>query len=157
VVDADGRLRQVDWVSGRSPPTDASRAPDPAGHSTALRAYFAGELAALDTLPVAPEGTAFEHEVWRALRSIPCGSTWSYAQLARAIGRPAAARAIGLANGRNPIALVVPCHRVIGADGSLTGYAGGLHRKQWLLAHEGALAQRLLFAERARVRVSRTR
>jgi methylated-DNA-[protein]-cysteine S-methyltransferase len=101
-----------------------------------LRAYLAGELQAFE-VPVAPQGTPFQQEVWAALRTIPFGATWSYARLARAIGRPAAVRAVGAANGQNPIALIIPCHRVIGADGTLTGYAGGLPRKQWLLAHEG--------------------
>ena len=110
---------------------------DPAGCASALRAYFAGDLAAIDGLTVAPAGTPFQREVWTALRTIPCGSTMGYGELARRLGRPAASRAVGLANGANPIAIVVPCHRVIGADGSLTGYGGGLERKRWLLAHEG--------------------
>lgn len=104
-----------------------------------MKAYFAGDLAALDRLEVAPEGTAFQQQVWAALRKIPVGATTSYAQIARAIGRPTAVRAVGAANGRNPIALVVPCHRVIASDGTLCGYAGGLWRKQWLLQHERAL------------------
>jgi methylated-DNA-[protein]-cysteine S-methyltransferase len=87
-------------------------------------------------LPVQTAGTLFQREVWRALREIPCGSTVSYGKLAQQIGRPAAIRAVGLANGSNPIGVVVPCHRVIGADGSLTGYGGGIERKRWLLAHE---------------------
>jgi O-6-methylguanine DNA methyltransferase len=102
----------------------------------ALAAYFAGEVSALDTLAVATAGTDFQRSVWRALRKIPCGGTVSYGQLAAQLGRPGAARAVGLANGANPITIVVPCHRVIGADGSLTGYAHGLERKRWLLAHE---------------------
>lgn len=102
-------------------------------------AYFGGDLNALDGLEVAPEGTPFQKKVWAALRKIPVGSTTSYAQIARSIGSPTAVRAVGAANGRNPIALVVPCHRVIGSDGTLTGYAGGLWRKQWLLKHERAL------------------
>lgn len=102
-----------------------------------IAAYFASELTALDDVPVAYEGTPFQRSVWDALRTIPCRETRSYREIARQIGRPAAVRAVGLANGQNPIALVVPCHRVIGADGSLTGYAGGLDRKRWLLAHEG--------------------
>jgi methylated-DNA-[protein]-cysteine S-methyltransferase len=102
--------------------------------------YFAGELNAIDELPVKMEGTDFQQEVWRELRRIPCGTTISYGQLAKRIGRPAAVRAVGLANGSNPIGVVVPCHRVIGADGSLTGYGGGMERKAWLLRHEGAMA-----------------
>jgi len=105
----------------------------------ALAAYFAGAVTALEGLAARPAGTPFEQEVWQALRRIPPGHTWSYGQLARAIGRPRAVRAVGRANGRNPVSLVLPCHRVIGADGSLTGYGGGLERKAWLLRHEGAL------------------
>jgi methylated-DNA-[protein]-cysteine S-methyltransferase len=87
-------------------------------------------------VPLAPEGTPFQQIVWRALLAIPCGETRSYGDIARTIRRPAASRAVGLANGRNPIAIIVPCHRVIGANGTLTGYGGGLPTKQWLLAHE---------------------
>ncbi len=101
-----------------------------------LEAYFAGRRQRFE-VPVDPEGTPFQREVWAALTTIPFGTTWSYARLARAVGRPAAVRAVGAANGANPIALIIPCHRVIGADGSLTGYGGGLPRKRWLLAHEG--------------------
>ncbi len=104
-----------------------------------VKAYFAGELGALSELRVAPDGTEFQKEVWSALRKIPVGATSSYGQIAGQIGRPKAVRAVGAANGRNPIALVVPCHRVIAADGTLCGYAGGLWRKQWLLEHERAL------------------
>ncbi len=100
-----------------------------------LQAYFAGELREFD-LPLAPEGTPFQQRVWRALCDIPYGETISYGELARRIGQPKASRAVGLANGQNPISIVVPCHRVIGANGSLTGYGGGLERKRWLLAHE---------------------
>lgn len=100
-----------------------------------LDAYFAGRLTAFD-LPLAPQGTAFQITVWRALRAIPFGETISYGELARRIGRPQASRAVGHANARNPISIIVPCHRVIGADSSLTGYAGGLDRKRMLLAHE---------------------
>jgi methylated-DNA-[protein]-cysteine S-methyltransferase len=104
----------------------------------AVEAYFAGDLHALDGLPRRRPGTAFQQQVWSALCTIPVGETWSYRRLAEAIGRPRAVRAVGLANGANPIGVAVPCHRVIGADGSLTGYGGGLPRKAWLLAHEGA-------------------
>ena len=104
-----------------------------------LEAYFAGDLQGIDAIPVATCGTVFQRAVWAALRRIPAGQTRSYGAIAREIGRPAATRAVGLANGRNLIGLVVPCHRVIGADSSLTGYGGGLHRKHWLLTHEGAL------------------
>jgi methylated-DNA-[protein]-cysteine S-methyltransferase len=111
-------------------------AADPHGLTSTIRAYFDGNLHAIDTLPVETAGTPFQREVWGALRLIPCGSTISYAELARRIGRPAAVRAVGLANGANPVGVVVPCHRVIGANGSLTGYGGGIERKRWLLDHE---------------------
>lgn len=102
----------------------------------ALQAYFVGDLEALDGLAVAPGGTVFQDAAWRALRSIPAGSTATYAEQAQRIGRPAAVRAVGAANGRNPIAIVLPCHRVVGKGGDLTGYAGGIMTKQWLLEHE---------------------
>lgn len=105
-----------------------------------LTDYFAGERTEFD-LPLRPEGTQFQQQVWRALCDIPFGETWSYRELAERIGRPTASRAVGLANGRNPISIVIPCHRVIGANGSLTGYGGGIDRKRWLLAHETAGAQ----------------
>ena len=120
-------------------PIAAEPTSDPLGASSAMRAYLAGRLDALDDLPVDAGGTPFQQECWAALRTIPPGTTWSYRQLATRIGRPAAVRAVGLANGANPVGIVVPCHRVIGADGSLTGYGGGLERKRWLLEHEGVL------------------
>jgi methylated-DNA-[protein]-cysteine S-methyltransferase len=109
---------------------------NPHGITTSLAAYFRGNLAAIDTLPVKTAGTDFQRGVWHALREIPRGTTISYGQLANRIKRPKAVRAVGLANGANPIAVVVPCHRVIGSDGSLTGYGGGIERKRWLLEHE---------------------
>jgi methylated-DNA-[protein]-cysteine S-methyltransferase len=144
VADERGRLHALGWLDGHDRMADRlaswaprlSRKSDPSGVTSALRAYFAGALHAIDELPVVFEGTPFQQAVWRALREIPCGETRSYGQLARAIGKPAAVRAVGLANGSNPIGIVVPCHRVIGADGSLTGYGGGLERKRWLLEHE---------------------
>ena len=110
-----------------------------ASHAIAerLSAYIAGDIAAIDDIPTQSAGTAFQREVWAALREIPAGETWSYGDLAKHIGRPAAVRAVGLANGANPIGVVVPCHRVIGANGTLTGYGGGIERKRWLLEHEG--------------------
>jgi methylated-DNA-[protein]-cysteine S-methyltransferase len=102
-----------------------------------LSAYFTGALTDFD-LPVELHGTDFQRRVWAALREIPYGETISYGELARWVGNPKASRAVGLANGRNPVAIIVPCHRVIGADGSLTGYGGGLDRKVWLLEHEGS-------------------
>lgn len=144
LVDGDDRLRVVGWIEGHARmqkhllPGEARAAVDPGGCSSALAAYFSGDLAALDSLPVACVGTDFQRRVWRALREIPCGATATYGELAAHIGNPKAVRAVGLANGANPVGIVVPCHRVIGADGSLTGFGGGLERKRWLLAHEGA-------------------
>ncbi|WP_343610770.1 methylated-DNA--[protein]-cysteine S-methyltransferase [Novosphingobium sp.] len=146
-VDAGGYLRAFDWadyadrqlallkrftgafelVPGTAP--EAMR--------RAVDAYFAGDLAAIDTIPWRTGGTAFQLECWHALCAIPAGGTSTYARQAIAIERPKAVRAVGLANGANPVGVIVPCHRVIGADGSLTGYGGGLWRKRWLLRHEG--------------------
>jgi methylated-DNA-[protein]-cysteine S-methyltransferase len=103
-----------------------------------LRAYFGGDLGVLDAIPVDLHGTQFQCKVWRALRRIATGKVISYGELARRIGAPTAVRAVGLANGANPVPVVVPCHRVIGSNGKLTGYGGGLDRKAWLLRHEGA-------------------
>ena len=105
-----------------------------------LAEYFAGERRDFD-LPLAPAGTPFQTEVWRALARIPFGTTCSYGDLARVVGRPSASRAVGAANGRNPIAIILPCHRVIGTSGELTGYGGGLPMKRWLLEHERACVQ----------------
>jgi methylated-DNA-[protein]-cysteine S-methyltransferase len=126
---AQYRRTTLQWVRGR--------APRPILH--ALEAYVAGKLDALTTIPTATAGTPFQRSVWAALRTIPVGSTITYGDLAARIGRPIAVRAVGHANGSNPISIVVPCHRVIGADGSLTGFGGGIERKRWLLEHEGAL------------------
>jgi len=106
--------------------------------SARLGAYFAGDLASLETLPIELVGTAFQRAVWQRLRGVRPGTTIAYGELARALGVPRAARAVGAANGANPLWLVVPCHRAIGANGALTGYAGGLQRKRWLLEHEQA-------------------
>ena len=108
-----------------------------------LDAYFAGQLDAIDHLAADPIGTAFQRRVWTALRNIPAGTTLSYGALAARIEHPAAVRAVGAANARNPVPIVIPCHRVIGANGSLVGYGGGLDRKRWLLAHEGLIPGRL--------------
>lgn len=105
-----------------------------------LAEYFAGTRRDFD-LPMRPSGTEFQRLVWKHLMHIRYGETWSYGELAQRIGKPKACRAVGLANGRNPLPIVVPCHRVIGANGTLTGYGGGLERKRWLLAHEGLPAQ----------------
>ncbi len=108
-----------------------------------LERYFKGDTAVLDSIPVELNGTPFQKTVWQALRRIPCGTTISYAELAKRIGDPAAVRAVGTANGANPVAVIVPCHRVIGSNGKLIGYGGGLDRKQWLLGHEGVVSRSL--------------
>ena len=150
VTDGDGRLRAAEWTDHRDRLLRLlARHYGPAGYAlaegaaapavvAAVAAYFAGELAAIDAVPVATAGTAFQRMVWAALRQIPAGLPVSYAALAVRLGRPAAARAVGHANGANPVSVVVPCHRLVGTDGALTGYAGGLARKRWLIAHEGA-------------------
>mgnify|MGYP001183725966 CR=1 FL=1 len=117
---------------------------DPHGAVPALTDYFAGDLRAIDRLPADAPGTPFQRAVWTELRRIPAGSTISYQQLAGRLGRPTATRAVGAANGQNPVGIVVPCHRVIGANGTLTGYSGGIDRKRWLLAHEGVITARLV-------------
>lgn len=153
LTDEQDRVRVADWSDytprmerllqrhygwdARHDRWHARAVPSPARR--ALEAYFDGALAAIDAVPTDTGGTPFQQTVWRALRTIPVGHTWSYGQLAAVIGQPRAVRAVGLANGANPIGIVVPCHRVIGAGGSLVGYGGGLDRKRWLLAHEGAV------------------
>lgn len=116
------------------------QADNPAGLASAVRAYFAGNVAALDLVPVDGGGSAFQRRVWAALRAIPAGGTRSYGQVAAHLGQPGAARAVGLANSLNPVNLAVPCHRVVGSSGALTGYGGGIERKRWLLAHERGAA-----------------
>jgi methylated-DNA-[protein]-cysteine S-methyltransferase len=128
----DGRVG-AGWERDRGRSGRASRALAAAREQ--LDAYFAGDLREFD-LPLAPAGTPFQLRVWAALRRIPFGETISYSGLARRIGSPDAVRAVGAANGRNPLPVIVPCHRVIGADGSLTGFGGGIERKRWLLEHE---------------------
>ena len=137
-----GRARVARTVSARYGRTRLVRARNPFGISARIRAYLAGKLTALDRIAVDTGGTAFQRRVWQALRRIRPGRTRSYGALARDLGYGAAARAVGAANGRNPISIVVPCHRLIGGDASLTGYGGGLWRKEWLLRHEGAAAPR---------------
>jgi methylated-DNA-[protein]-cysteine S-methyltransferase len=151
VADQDGNLRAMDWAESEARTRSflqlhygeaglrVEEACNPSGLSHALNSYFGGNLHAIDSLSVQAAGTSFQQEVWWALREIPCGTTISYAQLAKQIGRPKAVRAVGLANGSNPVPIVVPCHRVIGSDGSLTGYGGGMERKRWLLEHEKCL------------------
>ena len=154
VADRSGKLCTIDWTDHEARMRQLldryygkagyalQAARDPGGLTSAMRAYFDGDIGAIDRLPVDDTvGTAFQKSIWRALRKIESGKTISYAELARRVGKPKAVRAAGLANGQNPISIVVPCHRVIGSNGTLTGYGGGLPRKKWLLEHEGALIQ----------------
>jgi methylated-DNA-[protein]-cysteine S-methyltransferase len=147
VTDEEQRLRAADWEDKgdrmyrllRLHYGDGLQLQVPPSHSRArlaLEAYFEGRLETIEEIRTQTCGTDFQRRVWSALREIPAGRTVSYGQLAARIGRPAAVRAVGAANGANPIPVVVPCHRVIGADSSLTGFGGGLERKRWLLAHE---------------------
>jgi methylated-DNA-[protein]-cysteine S-methyltransferase len=150
-VDDQDRLRVLDWDShiermerlmeryygSGAVALVENDADHPVGRK--LVDYVAGDIGAIDDIPTRTTGTAFQRKVWAALREIPAGQTWSYGQLASHVGEPGAARAVGLANGSNPIGVVVPCHRVIGANGTLTGYGGGIERKRWLLRHEGAV------------------
>jgi methylated-DNA-[protein]-cysteine S-methyltransferase len=154
-VDAEGRLSALDFFADDTGmrrmlrrqygKVEARAGEAPAAIRDAFARYFGGDIQALAGLPVRTGGTAFQRKVWQALRSIPVGETRSYGQLAAQIGTPNAVRAVGLANGANPVGIAIPCHRVIGADGSLTGFGGGLPRKRWLLSHEGAA-----FRERGR-------
>lgn len=151
LCDEQFRLRAVEWdehsdrmtqlldLHYRHEGYQRIDARDPGGLSRQLDAYFAGDLSVIETLPTATAGTPFQREVWQALRTIPCGQVMHYGQLAETLGRPGAARAVGAANGSNPVSIVVPCHRVIGRNGTMTGYAGGVQRKEWLLRHEGYL------------------
>ena len=147
VLDDAGRLRAADWETHEArmrwllrlhygqgvtlTPTSGSAA------GAAFKAYFAGDLIALKGVAMETGGTPFQRSVWAALRTIPAGEAISYGALAAKIGKPSAVRAVGLANGANPIAIATPCHRVIGSGGALTGFGGGLDRKAWLLTHEG--------------------
>ena len=145
---SDGEALTGIYMEMREPLCDAL----PGGHIAMLKSaavqlqeYFAKERRDFD-LTVTLHGTSFQQKVWEQLKKIPCGETLSYGQLAAQIGQPTASRAVGLANGRNPVSIVIPCHRVIGADGSLTGYGGGVERKQWLLEHERNMCnQRVIF------------
>ena len=150
VTDGEGAVRALDFADcvdrmtrllrRHAPGATVAEGRAPERVRAAVERYFGGEVRALDGLTVTTGGTDFQRSVWKALRAIPAGETRTYGQLAAAIGSPKAVRAAGLANGQNPIAVIVPCHRVIGANGTLTGYAGGLERKRWLLEHEGAAA-----------------
>jgi methylated-DNA-[protein]-cysteine S-methyltransferase len=156
VTDEKGALRALEWTDLQDRMTRLvsrqykgqnvvlQQAPAPIAIKSAVEAYFSGNLTALDHLATAAGGTVFQRSVWTALRTIPVGQTRSYKDIAIAIGNPKGVRAIGLANGANPIGIVVPCHRVIGANGSMTGYGGGLNRKEWLLKHEGAISAQLI-------------
>ena len=145
--DADGRLRALDFEDFEPRMRQLLRlhygevalaaSPAPRPVTAALEGYFSGDHAALASVATETAGTPFQRSVWAALRTIPPGRTMSYGALAGQLGRPSASRAVGMANGANPVAIVAPCHRVIGADGALTGFGGGLHRKRWLLEHEG--------------------
>jgi len=158
ICDGKGRLRLFGWYDSDDKwqryashlgDGELVRTKDPFGLSSAIAEYMRGNVHVIDDLPVVFAGTPFQNKVWHALRTIPAGETLSYGALARRIGDPKATRAVGLANGSNPIGLVVPCHRVIGSDGSLTGYGGGLERKKWLLAHEARHAGHGLFRRQA--------
>jgi methylated-DNA-[protein]-cysteine S-methyltransferase len=135
-ADHEDRMRLLLIRQYRSTEIAMESRRNPFGLTSALESYFTGHVEGIQSLPVSPEGTSFQQTVWGSLRSIPPGETMSYGSLARKLGMDAAVRAVGRANGANPVAIVIPCHRVIGADGSLTGYGGGLERKQWLLNHE---------------------
>ena len=146
LVEDEGRLCSLDYVDyeqrmmmlleRRYGPVSLVPQADPSGFSSRVRRYLEGDYHSLDEIPVSTGGTPFQQQVWQALRSIPPGQTLSYGALASKLGRPTASRAVGRTNGLNPVAIVLPCHRVVGADASLTGYAGGLERKRWLLNHE---------------------
>jgi methylated-DNA-[protein]-cysteine S-methyltransferase len=153
-TDDDGNLRALDWEDHQTRMHRLLRLHYGAGTvrlesqrsasevRRSLQAYLAGDLHAIDAVTVKTCGTPFQRAVWGALRTIPAGSTLSYGALATMLGRSTAVRAVGRANGANPVSIVVPCHRLIGTDASLTGYGGGLERKRWLLEHEGVLLKR---------------
>ncbi|EGP09061.1 Methylated-DNA--protein-cysteine methyltransferase [Bradyrhizobiaceae bacterium SG-6C] len=153
VTDDEGFLRALDWSDYEARLHQLlrrhygnyalDRAAAPKTITAAIKGYFAGDLDQLKSIKWRTNGSAFQRKVWRGLQNIRAGKTSSYGAFARRLNVPKAARAVGLANGSNPVSVVVPCHRLIGADGSLTGYGGGLPRKQWLLAHEGAVFKRL--------------
>jgi methylated-DNA-[protein]-cysteine S-methyltransferase len=145
--DATDRVRSTlaSWYPGST----IELAADPAGAATVLRRYFDGDLGSLDEVDVELHGTAFQQRVWMALRTVTAGTTLSYAELAQRVDSPSAVRAVGAANGANPVAVVLPCHRIIGSNGSLTGYGGGLDRKRWLLDHEGVTRSASGDAQRA--------
>lgn len=162
VADEAGNLRAIDWADYEPRMLRFLRlhygknrfrlepAYNPGGLRDVINRYFSGDIKAIDNIPVQTAGTPFQRTVWSELRKIPSGSVISYGKLAERIARPKAVRAVGLANGSNPVGVVVPCHRVIGSDGSLTGYGGGLERKRWLLDHERKAAERATAASPGR-------
>lgn len=147
VVDPSGAVTHAGWFDGTLDAWLAARevTAEPADlpAAAAVVRYFEDPRRGLPWLELAPEGTAFQQTVWAEVRRIPAGRTRSYGDVARAVGRPRGAQAVGAANGANPVALFVPCHRVVGSQGQLTGYAGGLERKEWLLRHEGGVGRQL--------------
>lgn len=163
VTDACGRLRALDWKEHeadmhrlmrrqyRDRLIDLRETDRRSAATHAMLAYFSGKLDAIGALEVVTGGTDFQRTVWAALRTIPAGTTISYLELAARIGRPSAVRAVGMANGANPVSVVVPCHRVIGSNATLVGYGGGLQRKRWLLEHEGAIPAEAPVPETARL------
>ncbi|MBI3249938.1 MAG: methylated-DNA--[protein]-cysteine S-methyltransferase [Deltaproteobacteria bacterium] len=134
---ADYETRMMTLLRRQVPDFQLRETIDPQGFSSLLRAYLAGDTTSIDRIPVNTGGTAFQQQAWSALRTIPPGTVLTYGELATQLGKPTAYRAVGMTNALNPIAIVVPCHRLVGANGALTGYAGGLERKRWLLRHEG--------------------
>jgi len=153
LVTEGARLCALDYVGYEQRMTDLlklrygnfclKKSPDPCGFSSRIRAYLCGEYRTLDEILVSTGGTPFQQGVWAALRTIPPGTVMTYSEMAAQLGQPRAFRAVGAANALNPIAIVVPCHRLVGTNGSLTGYAGGLERKRWLLEHEGVNVERI--------------
>lgn len=133
----DCETRMMSLLSARYDTVQLKPRTNPHDYCDRLQAYLKGDLGAIAEIPVSLGGTTFQRQVWSALRQIPPGTTLTYGELATQLGKPTASRAVGLANSQNPVAIVVPCHRVIGATGALTGYAGGTDRKHWLLTHEG--------------------
>ena len=136
---ADCEQRMMTLLKQRYDQVHLTQVTDPCGFSSRVGSYFAGDYHCLDTIPIHTGGTTFQQQVWLALRTIAPGTTTTYSELAAKLGKPTAYRAVGRTNGLNPIGIVLPCHRVIGVDTSLTGYAGGIERKRWLLRHEGVV------------------
>lgn len=134
---ADYEDRMLMLLKRYHPDCQLREAIDPQGFSSLISTYFAGNMTCIDQIPVNTGGTAFQQQVWSALRTIPSGTVLTYGEFAAQLGKPTAYRAVGMTNALNPIAIVVPCHRLVGTNGFLTGYAGGLERKRWLLQHEG--------------------